>query len=154
ACGSGFSGSAMRFQDFVDEEQVGEKGAQVNGSVQVVDQLRADRSLGQHEAKRRLRVPAVAVEDAEEVAVRRSRFDVQALDKTVEEFGQTGQRRVASTQILTDLGSRGASFLARQALGGVRQHELVAFLDGIAAVVELGPRLCGRSSRDLLGPGW
>ena len=49
----------MRLEDLVDQEQIGEERPEVNGCVQVVDQLRADGRLRQHELDRgegRLRV--------------------------------------------------------------------------------------------------
>jgi hypothetical protein len=60
----------MGLEDFVDEEEVGEEGAQVDRRVQIVDHLRADRRLRQHELNRRLRVLRVVRDDVDELVVR------------------------------------------------------------------------------------
>src|SRR5207244_768791 len=42
----------VRLQNFVDEEKIGKQRAQVNRRVEVVDDLRADGRLGDHELDR------------------------------------------------------------------------------------------------------
>ena len=54
-----------RLQDFVYEEQVGEQGAQMDRSVQVIDQLGTERGLGENELDGGERVAGVAFQQRE-----------------------------------------------------------------------------------------
>ena len=47
------AGDLMGFNDLVDQEQVREQGADMDRSVQVIDQLRTDDGLCKHDLDRR-----------------------------------------------------------------------------------------------------
>ena len=93
----------MSLEDFVDEEQIGEERAQVDRRVQVVDQLRADRRLRQHQLQRRLRVAGIAVDDRDERAVGRRRLEAELLGESGEEVAEVVERRVAAREELARL---------------------------------------------------
>ena len=93
---SPIANSAWCFQDFVDEEQIGEQRAQVDRRVEVVDDLRADRRLREHQLNRGLRVARVALDDRDERVVRRRRLQALLLDVAREDAGEPAQRRVAA----------------------------------------------------------
>ena len=65
---------------------------------------------------------------------------------------QTRERGLAPPEEIANLAACGAAFLGRQALRGVRQHELVRLFDGIATRGEISHRLVRRLGwRGLLG---
>src|SRR5262249_45220017 len=61
----------VSFENLVDEKQVGQKCADVDVRVEVVDHLRMNRRLREHHLYGGLRVLGVAVDDGDERAVRR-----------------------------------------------------------------------------------
>ncbi len=93
----------MGFQDFVDEEQIGEQRAQVDRRVEIVDDLRADRRQREYELNRGLRILRVAIDDVDEAVVRRGRTQGALFDAAREHAGETAQRGVAALEIRTRL---------------------------------------------------
>src|SRR5258706_16088957 len=81
------------FQDFVDEEQIGEQRAQVDRRVEIVDDLRADRRQREYELNRGLRIFRVAIDDVDEAVVRRGGTQRALFDPAREHAGETAQRR-------------------------------------------------------------
>ena len=61
-----------------------------------------------------------------------------ALDEVRDDAGQPAQRRVAFLEVLTGLAAGVVVLIGREALGGVREHELVRLLDGVDPRAELG----------------
>src|SRR5260370_19170038 len=49
--------------DFIQQKQVGEQRAEMNGSVQIIDQLRTNDGLGQNQINGGKRVAGVAIEN-------------------------------------------------------------------------------------------
>src|SRR5262245_50707051 len=127
------------FQDFVDEEEVGQQRAQVDRRVEVVDDLRTDGRKRQHEVDRRARVARIAIDYLDERPIRRN-VNSCVIDDGEDEITQPGKRAAAPLQVLTDLIACGADVIGGKTLGGVRQEELVRLLDGIDALVEVGAR--------------
>ena len=46
---SRFGGNALQLDDLIDKKQIRKQSAQVNRGVQIVDQLRTDGGLGEHQ---------------------------------------------------------------------------------------------------------
>src|SRR5262249_6387 len=113
-----------------------EERAQMNRGVQIVDELRCNRWLREHELNGRLRLSRVAFDDGRKAQVRCGRFGVQLLYRSGHERCQPGQRRLAATKLVSKrvlaAGTRG------EPLRGVRQHESVRLFDRVDACGELG----------------
>src|SRR5580658_4937312 len=60
------TGLPALFERFVEQEQIREKRAQVNRRVQVIDELRANRGLGERQPHRRLRGTRIRLDDPQE----------------------------------------------------------------------------------------
>src|SRR5579864_5545383 len=110
-----------RFEHFVDEKKIGEERPYVDRRVQVVDDLRADGWLREHESECGLRVAAVTADDGDEGPVR-LHIDTEAADVADQEFGEAIERCVELLEEFADLVA-GAGF-TRKALGGVGEEEL------------------------------
>ena len=151
---SGLRELDLRLQYGVEEEQVGEQCAQVNGSVQVVYELRAERWLREHELNGRLRPARVIFDHADERVIGLRRLPVEPSNTVGDSLGQTRERSVALAEEVADLAARYAPGLVWQALRGVRQHELVRLFDGITARREIGQRLVGRRLRHARRRRW
>src|SRR5688572_25680033 len=106
------------------------------GGVEVVDQLRADRRLRQHESYGRLRVVRVAIENRHERGIG-GRIDVQLGDEAVEEAAQVREPLVAFAEELANLA---VALIAQEPLGRVGEQELVSRLDRVAAALQLSAR--------------
>src|SRR5213083_2406181 len=83
--------SAMTLEDFVDQEEVGEECPQVNRRVQIIDELRADRRLGEDELQRGLRVARVAIDDGDEGEIRRRRLEAETFRESGQELPEVVQ---------------------------------------------------------------
>src|SRR5262245_5632873 len=135
------SGSSMCLEDFVNQEQIGEQCTEVDRGIQIVDELGADRGLCEHQSNGRDGVARIAIDHVHECGIRLCRFNVQALDEAGDELRQTRQRPFAFGEELANLSAGAARVLVFESLPGIREHELVAFFDGVAPSVELGARL-------------
>src|SRR5262249_7295266 len=124
--------TALKLQDFRQEEKVGQDSAKMGGGVQVVDELRSDGRLREHESNGCLRSPGVAVYHRSERVVRFRRCYFTPTSELSDRVAETRERRVALAQELANLAARSAPFFGRKSLCGVRQHELVRFFDGVA----------------------
>ena len=80
-------------QDLVDDEHVGEQRADVDRRVDVVDHLRADAGLAQHQPQRRLRGRGVGLEGLEEPVERVFRADAERGRALAIGLRESGQRR-------------------------------------------------------------
>src|SRR5918993_926799 len=72
--------SPVRHEQLVDEEEIGKQRADVNGGIQVVDQLRTDRLLRADQLDRRQSGARIAVEDLAEGSVGLRRLETVASD--------------------------------------------------------------------------
>ena len=72
----------VKLERFVDQEQIRQQRAQVDRCIQVVDELRSDGRLREHEPDGRAGVPRVALDD----------FDKRAIGRRVESC-PLGRRR-------------------------------------------------------------
>ena len=120
-------------QDFPEEKEIGEHRADVAGRVQIVDQLRSDRRLCQHQSNGCLRGAGVDVNHADERAIGIARLEREPVGAQGYGIGEAGQRRVALAEEVADLAAGRAALFARKPLRRLRQHELVRFFDGVAA---------------------
>src|SRR5713226_5789444 len=123
--------SSMPLEDFVDEEEIGEERAKMDRGVEVVDELRADRRLGEDELQRGLRVARVAIDDCDEREIRRRGLEAETFRESRQKLAEAGQRRVAAVEVLAGLPAGVAALIGGETLGGVREHELVRLLDGV-----------------------
>ena len=64
-----FRGEGLRLQDFVDQKKVGEQSAQMDGSVQVIDQLGADDGLRENQVNRGERIESVFFQHGQKCVV-------------------------------------------------------------------------------------
>ena len=98
----------MRLEDLVNQKQIGQEGTEVDGGVQVVHQLRADRGLREHQSNGRHGVARIAIDHVHERRIRCRGFNVQPFDEFGDELGQTGERPFTFREELTDLAARAA----------------------------------------------
>ena len=121
----------MSFERFVDEEEVGEQRPQVNRRVQVVHDRGSDRSLGDHEPHRGLRVGRVPLDDLDERFVR-DRVGTEVTHTGRQRLEQAAERAIAALQVVARLVTGGACVIRGEALRGVREEELVRLFNGVA----------------------
>ena len=129
----GTRASRSDLEDFAEEKEISEHRAEVAGRIQIVNQLRSDRRLRQHELNGSLRGASVGVNHADERAIGIARLEPEPRDAQGYGIGEAGQRRVALAEEVADLAAGRAALFARKPLRRVRQHELVRFFDGVAA---------------------
>src|SRR6266481_8033438 len=105
--------------------------------VQVIDQLRANCRLSENQFHGGERVTRIAVQHIQERIESIPSFeafllhgDSTALHKSAECFDRTAQE-------FPDLPAGLTAFVTREPLRGVREHELVAFLDGFKVLPDL-----------------
>src|SRR3990172_4254591 len=128
------------FHDLVDEEDVGEERPQVDGRVQVVDELGADRGLGQGQPQAGARLFFVLLQDVDEGIEALSGIELLALDDPSKEVGEPDHRLVAPGKEPPELASALPALVAIEPLSGVGEHELVALFDGIDAFLQVFER--------------
>src|SRR5262245_14438676 len=87
----------VRLQSFIDEEELCEQGAQVNRRVEVVDELRSDRRLREHDLNRGARVARIAVDHVEKRAIGRG-VEAELLDERRRGAAERLQRIVTLRQ--------------------------------------------------------
>jgi hypothetical protein len=110
------------------------------------DAMRADRGLGEHELDRGQAVPRVVIEYGEERPVRSRGFEPGAGHRGGEGIGEPDERLFGTSQERAPLARARAARVAGDALRRVREHELVALLDSVAAVSRCLPRAADRVS--------
>src|SRR5208283_3474222 len=124
--------SALSVCDFTYKKQICEQSAEMDGSVQVVDQLRADGGLCENQLNRGERVAGVAVKHRKECLVSLGRLKAFLFNRRCTALCQTRHRSHGTAQIFADP-ARMASFVTRKPLCRVGQHKFVAFFDRVAA---------------------
>ena len=77
-------------QNFPEEKEIGEHRADVAGRVQIVDQLRSDRRLRQHQSDGCLRGAGVDVNHADERAIGIARLKREPRDAQGDGIGEAG----------------------------------------------------------------
>ena len=113
--------------------------------VEVVDELRADGWLCEHELHGRLRVARVAIDDADEGVIGRRRLEPEAIDGCGERVAKAVERLLAAAQVVAGLAPVFTRVLGGQPLRGVPQTELVRLFNRVAARSEIGERFGGLS---------
>ena len=146
ARGRRFGLHSLRLQDLIDEKQICEQCADVDRGVQVVDQLRAEGSLGKNNLDGCERVTSVPIEHGEKGVVRFGRLQASLFYCRRISLGQPGKRFDSAMQIVAHLPTGPAAFITIESLAGVREHEFVAFLDGGATSAYFVGRHLGRDS--------
>jgi len=68
-------GLASRTHYFAEQEQVSQQRAEVDGGIQIVNQLGTDRRLSEHDVDRRQGVLGIAIEDSKEPLIGLKRLD-------------------------------------------------------------------------------
>src|SRR2546430_654841 len=86
---------SVKLERFVDQEEIRQQRAQVDRGVEVVDELRSDRRLREHEPDGRAGVPGVALDHVGERAIGR-RVETCPLGDIDDEFAEPGERPVAA----------------------------------------------------------
>src|SRR3989304_473343 len=128
------------FHDLVDEEDVRQQRPQVDGRVQVVYELGADRGLGQRQPQTGARLFDVLLQNVDEGLEALFRVELLAFDAPAKEIGEAGHRFVALRKQPPDLASALRALVAVEPLSGVGEHELVALFDGIDAFLQVFQR--------------
>src|ERR1700674_277703 len=129
--------NGFRPDDLVDEKQIGEQRAEVNRRVEIVDQLRADRGLRQHQADCGAGVAGVSIQHGNERMVLFRWLELFALQDLREHVSEAVERLVALCQQRPKLRAAAAARLGPKTLRGIGEHELVALLNLPAAISEL-----------------
>src|SRR3954453_5908914 len=109
----------LALEHFVDQEQVGEQGAKVYRGVEVVDHLRADRWLREHEGNGCPRGARILVDHLQERRVGGERVAVDALRERGDEGGEAAQCGLSLAQELPHLRTLRTAGVARESLAGV-----------------------------------
>ena len=118
----------------------------MDGRVQIVDQLRADGGLCERQFKRGERVACIAVKHCKECVVLLGWLKAFLFNGRYATFCQARYRSRGATQVFADLSSGLAASVTGKPLRRIGQHELVAFLDGVAVFREISQhRLTPRS---------
>src|SRR6202795_5054696 len=132
---------ALNLCDLGQEKQIREERTQMNGSVQVVDQRRADGGLRQDQLDGGERIARVALEHREECAIFFHRIEAFLFHCGRTAIGQTRDGFHGAAQIFANLSARPASFIAGKPLRRISQHELVTFFNGVAAIPDISQHL-------------
>src|ERR1700675_2139363 len=132
---------ALNLGDLGQEKQIREERTQMNGSVQVVDQRRADGGLRQDQLDGGERIARVALEHREECAIFFHRIEAFLFHCGRTAIGQTRDGFHGAAQIFANLSAGPASFIAGKPLRRISQHELVTFFDRVAAFRDLSQHL-------------
>src|ERR1039457_5946952 len=136
--------------DLAHQKQVGEQRSEMDGSVQIVNQLGADGGLGQDQLNGGERIASVAIEHCQERQIFVGRLKTFLFDRHSTSFRQPGQGFHGALQELTDLSTRFTALVTGETLGCVGQHELVALFHSITTIADLSQH---RLTLDLL-LGW
>src|ERR1019366_211316 len=126
-------------QDFIHQKQAGEQCAEMNGSVQIINQLGTDDLLGQNQLNGGKRVAGVAIEHRKKCHVFVGWLKAFLSDCHRTSFRQPRQGCHRALQELTDLSTRFAAFVSGKTLGCVGQHKLVALFYSFTAIQYLSP---------------
>lgn len=102
----------LRLQNFVDKKQVGEQRAEMNRSVQVIDELRTDGGLGEDQMHGGESVAGVTLQRREEFDVRLGRLQVFLFQSRGKTRRQTGERLHGAIQEIAQLAARRTAFPA------------------------------------------
>jgi len=146
ACGRRFGLHSLRLQNLIDEKQICKQCADVDRGIQVVDQLRAEGSLGKNNLDGGKRVTSVPIEHGEKGVVGFGRLQVSLFYCRRISLGEPGKRFDSAMQIVAHFPTGPAPLITIEPLAGVGEHEFVAFLDGGATSAYFVGRHLGRDS--------
>src|SRR5271166_1006479 len=134
-------------QNLTHQKQIGEQRAEMDGSVQIVDQLGADGGLCQNQLDGGKRIASVAIEHREERQVFVGWFKAHFFDCQRTSLGKTRQGFHGAVEELADLSARFAALVTGQPLGCIGEHKLVALFHSVTAIPDLSQhRLTPQSS--------
>src|SRR5665213_4392426 len=125
------AGDVMRFDDFVDQKQVGEQGAKMDGGVQIIDQLRTDDGLGEYDFDRGERILRIPRQHRYESLVAFWVLQTFLLHRIGTDLGKAGERRRGAAQEVADHSAFAS--LTGQTLPGEGQHVFVTLFNNVAA---------------------
>src|ERR1700674_4132873 len=132
---------AFNLCDLGQEKQIREERTQMNGSVQVVDQRRADGGLREDQLDGGERIARGALEHPEECAIFFRLIEAFLFHCGRTAIGQTRDGFHGAAQIFANLSAGPASFIAGKPLRRISQHELVTFFDGVGGFREVSQHL-------------
>ena len=108
----------------------------MNRRVQIVDELRAD-VLARSARRRPERDERVGLDGREECGARFGSFGIEPAGRARRSRARALERRRHLVEVFANIAARGRPFVALAALRGIREHELVAGLDGLDALFEI-----------------
>ena len=102
----------LQLYDLVEQKEIRKQSPQMDRRVEVVDQLRADRGLGQYQLDRGQRVPRIAIYDTQKVLVGPRRFQAFLFHQRREGVRKPGERLHRTLQKIADPSASAATFFA------------------------------------------
>src|SRR5580692_8842649 len=127
-----FRRCALNLCDLGQKKQIREERTQMNGSVQVVDQRRADGGLRQDQLDGGERIARVALEHREKCVIFFRRIELLLFHCGGTAIAQTRDGFRGTAEILANLSAGSASLVVGKPLRRISQHEFVAFFDRVA----------------------
>src|ERR1700678_3934798 len=106
--------------------------------IQVVDQLRTDRGLGENQFNGCNGVAGVAGQYCDERSIFFRWVKVFSFNSQRGALRESGHRICGALQEFANLRIRLAALIGRKSLCGISQHELVALFDGVATLPDSG----------------
>src|SRR6185503_4688549 len=150
-------------QHLVHDEQVRQQRAQVNRSVQVVDELRADVLAREREPQGRERDAGIGVDGREKSGALLRELRIESLDARIDDGAQPLERGDHLVEVFANVAPCRGAFVGLTSLRRIREHELVSGLDRLDALFEIVARhhrstcqrsgsWCSVSSRRVIQP--